>query len=77
MKRQIRCGNCGYEGPASEFSYVALAGGRGPGTLWRCPACRELVIVDAPGAGRENPPAPGALNPSEMGASAHPVKTWR
>lgn len=46
MEKTIVCGNCRFEGSMAEFSYVALAGGRGPGALLRCPACCELVIVE-------------------------------
>lgn len=46
MERTIACGNCRYDGPAAEFSYVAQAGGTGPAALLRCPACREMVIVE-------------------------------
>jgi len=46
MSKMIRCTNCTYEGCVEEFPYVAQAGGRGPETLRRCPACYELVIVD-------------------------------
>jgi hypothetical protein len=68
MTKTIGCGNCGYEGPVAEYSYVAQAGGRGPETLRRCPACCELVIVDEPGGWDESALIPELWDLSEMRA---------
>ncbi len=41
-----------------EFTYLAQAGGAGPATLRRCPACGELNIVDELEAQEESTESP-------------------
>jgi len=64
--KMIACASCGCTGSPGDFTYLAPAGGTGPATLRRCPACGELIIVDELEEQEESAPSSGPWGSGDM-----------